>query len=392
MARKKISTGVDTPPGVIDLDDDDEIVKTVTTETRVGRQKRRTPSESVPPAVAGGDFEPELDDEDAIEAEFVEDVPQYPDNSIAAFLYGDDSLSEMTSEACTVYIRRKADTMGDNFRKPNPTESKLPKLHIGNILETTKEDIEDRVRKESGSGGHYFFQIFRNGRLGKSWESTLSDPFTVAAVDLFPAPTQPAAAVPPTPPVTVDPLDNLLAGAEKFAKLKEMFGGGSDVEKVRLEFQIAELRREIEEAKAVPQERKSERLTLLETALAANSPDLQTKILNNIFPNEDPKDRHWLADVLDVALTHKEELLAIGGPLIMSLLGGGQQQPQPNVAQLLQQQHVPPPVPPPTIPPPAERPFGHLFETPPEPADTEPNTETDEAAIEVVEETSDEQS
>jgi len=338
--RKKISTGLDNAAAVVDLDDDDEIVKKVTTETVVGRRKRPEP-EAI--ATAMPDFE--QDDADAIDADLTddEDVPEYGENSLAALIYDEDSENRVDNKFCSVAIRRNPDSMNDKFRNPCGAVTNYPPLR--NIeLTADRMDIEDKVRAENG-GGHYFFQIHLNGRLGPSWKATLSDAPQIAATgsETAAAATQPAAVSLP-PPANVDPLDALLANVDKFAKLKEVFGGG-DVEKVRLEMQIAELRREIEAAKNAPQERKSERLTLLETAMkeGANS-GLQAKILDNLFPSEEKESRHWVAEVLDVALQHKDAILEVAGPLLMSVLGGGPRpQPMPQFA---------PPMPPPVAPEP----------------------------------------
>lgn len=339
MARKNISTGVDNAAAVVDLDDDDEIVKTVLTETRVGRRKRL----AEPPALAGGtDAEIEQDDDNAIDAELLDDdEPEYSENSLAALIYDEDSENRVDNKFCSVAVRRNPDSMNDKFRNPCGAVTNYPPLR--NIeLTADRMDIEDKVRAENG-GGHYFFQIHLNGRLGPSWKATLSDdPRTLAATSNHAAATQPAAAIPPPSPV-VDPLDALIENLDKFAKLKTVFGGGEKTEKeIRMEYEIAELRREIEAAKNAPAERKSERLTLFEAALNAGAGNpLQSKILDNLFPSEEKEPRHWIADTLDVALQHKEEILAIAGPLFMSLLGGGQPQQMPPPGMIPQQ--IPPP-------------------------------------------------
>lgn len=69
-------------------------------------------------------------------------------------------------------------------------------------LTAERSDIEEQVRALHG-GGHYFFQIQINGRLGKSWKVTLADTPEQAAASKTP---QPAVIQPPVP--VENPLDS----------------------------------------------------------------------------------------------------------------------------------------------------------------------------------------
>lgn len=120
MQRKKVSTGTNNAAAVLELDDDEQLIETVTTTKAIGRQRRPKPVEIEPEPIIG-EIEDDDDDQDA------DDRPSYSDTSLAALLYGDGD-EPLESQFCTVMIRRNPDSMNDKFLNPCGALTSLPPL------------------------------------------------------------------------------------------------------------------------------------------------------------------------------------------------------------------------------------------------------------------------
>lgn len=228
------------------------------------------------------------------------------------------------SVQCNIVVIRKPDGLGDRFVKPCDGRMKEPPIR--NIdLSTSKGDIEEIVRKYYW-GGHYYLQPQTGTMFHKGWDCSLTDP-DAARRSLVADPVDtvvPAAALPPSvaQPV-VNPIDAFLDSIEKQQRMKTLIFGEQEE---RYKEDIAELRHELEQARREPSEPKSEKLSMLETALAAPNTDMQTRLLNHLFPVEETGSRHWIADLADVALQNKDVIMSLVG----SLLGGVTPAPQPQ--------------------------------------------------------------
>lgn len=327
MPRKK-NSDVDVIDGIAELDDGEQFVEETTRKVRREKTSHRKTDE--------------IEIEDRIET-VVDPVNEicepenrnYSPTSIAAIVFKDDDEGDVSNQYCTINIRRNPDSLNDKFATPCSSLTHLPRL-LNVSLADDRADIEDRVRREFG-GGHYFFQIHYNGSLSTSWRTTLSDlPAHAApwARDEQPPPAQPGPAAP-----TVNPIDAFLDSVEKQNRLAALLFGD---ERRRLESEIAELKIANANAAAVPIEPKSEKLTILETALSVPNPALQDRILNNLFPADEPDSRHWFADLVSVAMENREAIASVAATLFGSLAPPPQK--QPTVAEMLRMQ-------PPTLPP-----------------------------------------
>ena len=166
MPRRKNNPDTETKDAIPELDDDEQIV--------VENSNRRTiRKERVPQPAAETIIDVEDDDQDEIA-----DRQRFSETSLAALEYSDDL--EFENQFWNVTVRRNPDAMNDRFVNPNHSVLTVPPMrHIE--LTAERSDIEEQVRALHG-GGHYFFQIQINGRLGKSWKVTLADtPEQVAA-------------------------------------------------------------------------------------------------------------------------------------------------------------------------------------------------------------------
>ncbi|MDI1241217.1 MAG: hypothetical protein PSX80_04775 [bacterium] len=304
--RKKTPTNTNAATAAVNLDDDEQLVEEVTTTKRIGREKRKPASEEVIT------IEPD-DDDDVDDA-----APEFAENSLAAVLFGDSSES-YDNQFCTIQIRRNPDSMNDRFLTPCGAVTNLPPLR--NIeLTAEKMDIEERVRSEYG-GGHYYFQIYYNGALGRSWKSTLADdPAAVARAkaekDAERSPTQPPLAAQAVP---ADPMDSMLNSIVKMKALKDALFG--DEEK-RLQREIDELKAKAESVPVTNPQPQSEQLYILEKALGTQSPALQEKLLDYAFPAD--SGGHWIPETVKTIFEHKEEI----GGILAGLLGGLAPKPQ----------------------------------------------------------------
>ena len=290
---------------------------------RVRREHRKPAVESDDGAIQA---EPVLDDAEETD----DDAPQFSDESLAALLFGDQNDQDYGSQFCTIHIRRHPDSMNDRFLTPCGALTKLPPLR--NVeLAAERMDIEERVRNEYG-GGHYFFQIYFDGALGKSWKATLSDdPAAVARARAEAVGRSNNSQPQPTSVPPVDPVQAFLDGMLKQRQLKDALFG--DDEK-RLEREIADLRAEVAKQAANPAEPKSERIALLEMAMDSKNSDARDRLLNHVFPSEEKGGRHWIADTIEVVLENKDVILGVLG----SLLGGiapPQPSPQPSIQELM---------------------------------------------------------
>lgn len=317
--RKKTPTNTNTATAAVNLDDDEQLVEEITTTKKIGRQRRPPASEEVITV------EPEDDDEDDLEPEFAE-------NSLAAVLFGDSSETNYENEFCTIQVRRNPDSMNDRFLTPCGAVANLAPLR--NIeLTADKMDIEDRVRSEYG-GGHYYFQIWYGGKLGRSWKATLADdPAAVARAKadadakLNPQPVQsPTPAQPPK-----DPMDSMIDSITKMKLLKDALFGDEAKRLEKLEEENQRLREEAAKPKETDD---SPETRMLKTALGIANPTIQERVLDSIFPAD--SGGHWIPETLKTVFEHKEEI----GGILGGLLGGLAPKPPtpPNIVAMLKQQ------------------------------------------------------
>lgn len=338
--RKRLSTDVESTAAVIDLGPDDELVSTVTTTKTVGRKRK-------PPEVSASDVTvedgPDYASETVIDGEVIDvddegdAVPAFSENSFAALLYG-DAEDDYSSEYFTLIIRREPDDVRDSFLTPCSDQTYIGKMR--NIsLTADRDDIADKIRHAHG-GGRYTLQMHYGGKLCKTYPATIADdPARLRESRREAVPATVAASQPP--PVAVDPMDAVLNNLEKLDRMKKIFGVDRESEMAK---QIAELKAEIDRGRLEPAEPKSERLTLLETALKAGTESgVSTRILDNLFPSEEAEKRHWAADLLQVAIENKDTLMPLAGSLFGSFFGGQMPPPQPQPPMQYQ--------PPPTMPP-----------------------------------------
>lgn len=320
MPRRKISTNENSVASVAELDDDEELVFENT--RRIRRQRRQAPVEVEQPA------EPEVitgevidDDDDTSE------TPAYSASSLASWVYGDPDggADDVADEYGDLLIRREPDEIRDSFAVPCSSRTWLPKMR--NIsLAADEDDIYERVRDLAGSGGRYILQLQIGGRIAKSKTVTIADPLSARMNSGRPQAgeaTVPAISV-ATPSAPVDPIDDFISKLEQQKRMRTLLYG--DDEK-RQQDQIETLRAEIAELKtANPQNAKSEKLALLEAALAAPT-EARDRLLNRMFPADDEEggSRHWAADVLDVVIQNKDTILGV----VAGLLGGMPQPQQP---------------------------------------------------------------
>lgn len=311
MPRKKVNADTDVIDGIAEIDDGEQLVEETTRKVRRERVTKPKPEPAAEIIDLDEDDEPD------------EQPPAFSETSIAAKLFSDDGGQPFENRFCTINVRRTPDSMNDRFANPNSAMLNLAPIRNVDIA-TDQSDIEDLVRREYG-GGHYFFQIHFDGQLRTSWRSTLAD-LPAHARNQTPEPQPPtAAAAPPTP--AKDPLDSMLDNLAKMKALRDaLFGDERD----RLERQIEELKREIDNR---PEPRDvtplPENLQILEKALATNNPTLQEKLLDYAFPQD--TGGHWIPDTLKVIFDHKDEI----GGILSGLLGVRPQPQPPNIEAIL---------------------------------------------------------
>lgn len=223
MAAKKNSPATSGDENLPDLNDGEKIiisdVRTI--------QKQNVPGANGQNASKIIDLQPETeaDEGDGDESE----QAAFPDDSIAARIFNDNDTIE--NEFCSVAVRREPDSMGDNFLKPSASRQNLPVLKNIDIF-ASEEDTYEKVRSLYG-GGHYFFQIYYNGRLAKSWKECLGDsPEAIAKAKAeAEAKNQPQQlqGVQPSQPAqqqtVINPFDQLIDGLKKQKDLKELLFG-----------------------------------------------------------------------------------------------------------------------------------------------------------------------
>lgn len=369
MPRKKVSANENDLTGVAELDDDEQLVVSNTT-TKTIRRERRPPE--VPAAEGTITVEPDdFDDDEIIAGEI--DRPAYAATSLAALLYGDDG-ERIENQYCTVNVRRNPDSMNDRFATPCGSNTHLPRL--ANIdLTADRADIEDRVRAEYG-GGHYFFQIYFNGRLGPSWQATLADlPEHMRRANQSTAATATAAPEPASVPAApVNPFDQMFDALAKQKQLKDLLFGDTERE---LKSEIERLKADAAARPNVPAEPPNERLLILEKALGVNNPTIQQRLLDSAFPADEAG--HWIPETIKAIFEHKEELAGLAGMLLGGLLPKPPTAPGGSLTALMQQ---PPPgsTPMPMISPPASRLTRKRSDDEPAAIDDRPAVETQSRA------------
>lgn len=315
MPRRKNNPDTETIDAIPELDDDEQIV--VENSNRRTIRKERVPQ---PNAETINDVEDEDQDE-------IADRQRFSETSLAALEFSDDL--EFENQFCNVTVRRNPDAMNDRFVNPNHSVLTLPPMR--NIeLTAERSDIEEQVRALHG-GGHYFFQIQINGRLGKSWKVTLADTPEQVAASKTP---QPAVIQPPVP--VENPLDSFFDTLRKQKEMKDLLFG-DDLR--RLE-ELEEENQRLREAAAQPPPQAAqlpENLLILEKALGVTNPTIQDRLIDAAFP--DDSGEHWVPATLKTVFEHKEEIAGLLG----SLLGGflPQPKPQPNSIEALLEQQPP---------------------------------------------------
>jgi hypothetical protein len=337
MPRKKISTRENDIGNVADLDDNEELV---IENTKRVRRERKPPPEPVSDDTHDVIDAELIDDDDGDEGD---DAPAYSQTSLAAMIYGETD-EDYSSEFCTVSVRRNPDAMSDRFLNPCSSLTNLPPIR--NIeLTAEKMDIEERVREQYG-GGHYFFQVHYEGRLRKSWQATLSD--SPEAVERDKQIKAAAATLPPpaAPVEKPDPMSALINNLSQMSQLKQLLFGD---EQQRYERELAELRAQIAAKSNEPAQPISEQVQLFQMAMNAPAP-LQERILDRIAPPDENGNRHWAADLVSVALEHKDTLAAVLGGLL------GAAQPHPQQASIEDMMRMSPP-PQAVMPPPPQSGF-----------------------------------
>ncbi len=220
MAAKKNSPATSGDENLPDLNDGEKIiisdVRTI--------QKQNVPGANSQTVNKIIDLQAETEDE----TDETDDDAEYSDNSLAALMMnGTDTIQ---NEFCSVAVRREPDSMGDSFLEPSASRKALPTLK--NIEVTAdREDIHERVRNLYG-GGHYFFQIYYNGRLSASWKECLGDSPEAKAkakaeLDARnqPQQLQTVQQSQPAQQTVVNPFDQLIDGLKKQKDLKELLFG-----------------------------------------------------------------------------------------------------------------------------------------------------------------------
>jgi hypothetical protein len=310
MPRKKVSPDSE----IIDATGLEENEQIVIEDKKTIRKERSTPPESV---VTEGEIVFEDEPEEI-------DLPSFSETSLAALIY--DGEQPIENQYCTIHVRRTPDKMKDRFA--NPCQSTLNYPALPNVeITSDRSEIEELVRQEYG-GGHYFFQIRFQNRLGASWQSSLAD-----------LPQQQQTAKPETPIVVpdpiapaADPLDSMLTNLTKMKALKDALFGD---EEARLKEQIADLKAEIaNRPEPVPSEPVPENLRILEKALGVNNPSLQERLIDAAFPEESAG--HWIPETVKTIFDHKEEIAGLLGGLLGSL--AGRPTAPPNIQEMLKRQ------------------------------------------------------
>lgn len=353
MPRKKISDTGEISPATVDLGDDEELVVENTTTRRVRKEKRHS------------DVEPEIET-NSVDAELIlddEEESEYTD-SIASFLdRGEDG--DISDSYCSIIIRREPDGINDRFDKPCSGQAGVGTFR-GIALKTSRSDIEERVQHTYG-GGHYTFQIRTDGRLGRSWTATLMDPPNGLAQR---PPDQPQPVIQQPATQQRDSVDVFLDTLEKQQRMKTLLFGD---DKKFYEQQIAELKAEISRHREDPAEPKSERLLLLDTALKAQTPELQDKLLTHLFPADDGNGKSTVGEIIETVVEHQDKIVPLVGGLLSMLFG----QPQSAATNgggldaFLSGPAPEMPQPSPAAPPRFQRPQTNAEAPTPEPATTE---------------------
>ena len=306
------------------LNDDEEIVLT---DTRTIRKNKRTP----PPEIKIDE-----DDLDAIDGEIVdddEDAPLFPEGTVGFRAFGEDGDGPPVTE-CNILVVRKPDGAKDNFLRP--CSGRVSELPIRNIdLSTPESEVEEIVVMTYG-GGHYYLQTQIGNKNGRGWSVSLADPpaAVAAAKAAEIAASQPVTA--PAAPATTEPsqFERRVAELRLEKEYDELKFGDERRRLERLETELAELRNAKTNTSTEP---RSEKLELLDFVSKLNNrPELAERVVDGIFPNEDSGGgRHWLADIISVAIENKDTI----GSLFGSLLGGGTAPAtQPSIADMLRQQ------------------------------------------------------
>lgn len=368
MPRKKVSANENDLTGVAELDDDEQLVVSNTTTKTIRRERRPMPAEQTDPTPPPED---DFDDDDDILTGEIE-MPQYSATSLAAMLYGGQAET-VENQYCTVNVRRNPDSMNDRFATPCGSNTHLPRL--ANIdLMADRADIEDRVRSDYG-GGHYFFQIHYNGRLGPSWQATLADlPEHLRRANAAAAAAAPAAEPIQQPAAPANPFDAMFEALSRQKQMKDLLFGDTERE---LKAEIDRLKADAAARSNVPPEPPNERLMILEKALGVNNPTIQQRLLDSAFPADEAG--HWIPETIKAIFEHKEELAGLAGMLLGGLLPKPPAAPGGSLTALMQQ---PPPgsTPMPMISPPASRLTRKRSDDEPAAIDDRPAAETQSRA------------
>lgn len=300
MPRKKISPTPDAD-AFADLGENlPDGEKIIITDQRTIEKKSVPATHDQPAPPKYVELEPDDNDDD----DYDDDAPQLPANSVGAFLFGDGTI-DFENQSLTISIRREPDNFGDNFL--NPCTSRLQFQPLRNVeLTADRTDIEERVREING-GGHYFFQIYYNGEVTKTWRASLADTQHAiqkakADATAAAAANQPAPASPPQPAIAAAAAPKSLSD-----QIKEM----------------AELKENLDKifpAPAAPPPPVPPPPTDLGLVMAhADSPNFD-KLLDRVLPKEESSVVRDVVDGVKEVLPYGEQI----GSFLRGLVGGWQ--------------------------------------------------------------------
>lgn len=309
MVQRKVSNELVEADTAANLADDEAItisnVKTIT--------KGKVLPKTAPPVL-------EIDDEYDEDDDTGYDSP-YRDGTAAHDLWlrhhdpdFEESEDVRRFETGNVLVVRHADSPNEQFLTPCMGRMSYPPLRNLDLANLTKNDIEEMVRSVY-KGGHYYLQYRIGNSTESGWKVDLADdPAAIArAASERIAGTAPAAN--PLPPEPIDPFASMLKNLSMMRELKDGLYGD---DQRRMEAKILELQTKLDiETTRQPPEPQSETMLILKQALGATNPTIQERLLEHVFPKEEPG--HWIPETIKVVFDNKDVILGALGSLISSL-------------------------------------------------------------------------